>query len=130
MTTSGPSNSDDTSDSAQADNDNEWIVKDTWTAGDDRANTFTENNELTRPGIQSSERIRMLEKRFGKPDAPPIEDRKVVHYGDLDSPLDENIDTNSRRSRHNPNNKTNKGNLIRTPAACGKLISRKPNQSD
>ena len=105
-------------------------MKDAWTAGDERATTFAENNELSRPGIQPSERIRMLEKRFGKPDALPVEDRKVVHYGDLDSPLDENIDTNSRRSRHDPNYKQNKGNLIRTPAACGKLISRKLYQSD
>ena len=105
-------------------------MKDTWTAGDDRAKTFPENNELSRPGIQPSERIRMLEKRFGKPDALPEDDRKVVHYGDLDSPLDENIDTNSRRSRHDPNYKQNKANLIRTPAACGKLISRTLNQSD
>ena len=117
-------------------------MKDTWTAGDDRANTFPENNTLSRPGIQASERIRMLEKRFGKHveafqalhveayHALSVEDRKVVHYGDLDAPLDENIDTNSRRSRHDPNYKQNNSNLIRTPAACGKLISRKPYQSE
>ena len=117
-------------------------MKDTWTAGDDRANTSPENIEPSRLGIQSSERIKMLEKRFGKHveayqalrveayQALPVEDRKVVHYGDLDSPLDENIDTNSRRSRHDPNYTQNRGNFIRTPAACGKLISRKLCQSD
>ena len=99
-------------------------MKDAWTAGDEMENLFPENNELSRPGIKASERIRMLEKRFGKSDAKATDDRKVVLYGDLDRPLDENIETSRRNStlRSNANHKSFNNKPNRKIPACGMYI--------
>ena len=65
----------------------------------------------------------MLENRYTTSDSKSRDDRKVVLYGDLDRPLDENTDGNSSnyRIRTRSNNTRYFNNLIRKPPVPGKF---------
>ena len=117
-----PSSGDTNSNNPEAENDNDWVVVD---AVGETENVFPENKELSRPEISRSKRIEMLEKRFTSCDVNSLDDRKVVLYGDLDRPLDENLDSNTRRSTlrtHPYKNRNDCDGKIRKTPVCGTFL--------